>query len=418
MSTKTKETSEMQAIDIDIALIDPDPKNRKEHDKASLQSLADSIAADGLMQPIVVRFHPQKPGRYMIEAGERRWRAVQLLKETFIRALLVKSETEVGAARKRAVENFQREDLTPIEEARMFRELVEDHKLTQGEVAKLANRQNPSYVSNSLRLLECPGDVQKLIQEGNLTRAHGVALARWARWPKLCLSIANWSVKKGLSSKSLEDSDLPVAYELVREGLVAEITSWEYKLPPVFKDDPDFIAQGYGSGWYCLSPSKWAPEKALQDKIRAEKAAKDSPGEKKSAASTEKAAAERRAVIDRNKKRRETLRAERDRVFKVLVRTKTVTAHEVAILVGEAISGVYHSGRLREVASSLGLKVPAGVIGGQGLRNLKALAKMDPMDLARLAVGVILHKQVDDACKNGASYTPVALNLYAKGGRK
>lgn len=421
---KTNEETKIQPLEVDIALIDFDPKNRKEHDGEALKSLAASINAEGLLEPLVIRMHPQKPGRYMLVAGERRLRALQMNKATRVRVTLLSAESEAGAARKRLVENMQRADLTAIEEARGFSELCVDHEMTQAAVAQLAGRSQP-YVANALRLLDLPDEVQQMVQNGKLTRAHGVALARFARWPKACALIATVACKGNSSSKDLERTPVPFSHDLLRAGLVEVIRPREfysngYTVPAALQKDPDFV-KSYGE-WHCFAPGKWAPEKKRQDEARA---AAEQNEQKKQAAMVAKggqtsAQLERARALERNKKRREQYRAELAAIFKSLAAAKAPTSSMVAVLATNAVAGGYYGERVKTVAEMLGLKLPSGVYSsnGHGLRNVEVMAKMNAADVARLAVGVILHKEVDDLLKNPRGFAPSGFAHFRKGGRK
>jgi ParB/RepB/Spo0J family partition protein len=392
-------------VTLTVSLIDPDPKNRKDHNADDLRSLAESIKTDDLLQPILVRLHPTKAGRYMIEAGERRWRAHVLNKATAIKARVVKTETELGAARKRAVENFQRVDLNAIDEARMFRELVVDHKLSQAEVAKIAGKQNPSYVSNSLRLLECPAKVQEMIMAGELTRAHGVALAKWGRWGKACETIARLAANHGWSSKGLENSPVPFSGTLADAGLVIGIrmlAQWPtegYTLSAEQKKDPAFI--GTGNTVYCFEPEKWtkSPEKAAQDKARSQKIAKSEKREEgKQSGMTPKEKAERQRVITENKQARTESALGHVAVLQRIKDVKDFDAACVVVLACVATAAHWKYGsseRVKSVAGMLGIALPKGF----ELSDMEGIVKLKPVDAMRLATGCLLDRESEEAAK-------------------
>ena len=140
---------------------------------SDLSELAASIRAQGLLQPLLVRPHPQLPGRYQIIAGERRWRASKLagLSEVpcFIRAM-----PDADASAAALVENLQRQDLNPIEEAQGFRRLLDDFGLTQEELGKAIGKSR-SHVANCLRLLALPDQVLGYVREGSLSAGHARA---------------------------------------------------------------------------------------------------------------------------------------------------------------------------------------------------------------------------------------------------
>lgn len=145
---------------------------RKHFDAEALSELAASIRENGLIQPIIVR---KDVDGYVIIAGERRYRAVESLGWTSIDAI-VKDIRELEAAKLAIIENVQREDLNPMEEAEAYRMLRDHYALTQ-ELISSAVGKSRSYISNLLRLLALPDDVQASISSGEMTAAHGKLLA-------------------------------------------------------------------------------------------------------------------------------------------------------------------------------------------------------------------------------------------------
>ncbi len=145
---------------------------RQEIAKESLQELADSIRAQGIIQPIVVRSVTN--GRYEIIAGERRWRAAQLAGLSDVPVLIrdVKDEAAIAMA---LIENIQREDLNPIEEAIALQRLLEEFSLTQQQVGDAVGKSRAT-VTNLIRLLELPAPVKKLIQDNLLSQGHAKVL--------------------------------------------------------------------------------------------------------------------------------------------------------------------------------------------------------------------------------------------------
>lgn len=157
---------------IDIAHVVPNRFQPRSHfNEEALAALADSIAAVGVIQPIIVRETSQG---YEILAGERRWRAARKNGLAHIPAL-VRSVDDRGALEAAVVENIQREDLNALEEAAAYRQLTDDFGLTHKEVANNVGRSR-SAVANTIRLLNLPAGVQRLIMDGRLTAGHGRAL--------------------------------------------------------------------------------------------------------------------------------------------------------------------------------------------------------------------------------------------------
>lgn len=157
-----------------IASIEPHPEQPRRHfDDAALDELAASIAARGVIQPIVVRPHGE--GRFQIVAGERRWRAAQRAQAHEIPAIVRNlDEREVTALA--LIENLQREDLNPIEEARAYQRLSERDGLTQQEIAEFVDKSR-SHVANFMRLLSLPDEVLDHVATGALAMGHARALA-------------------------------------------------------------------------------------------------------------------------------------------------------------------------------------------------------------------------------------------------
>lgn len=182
---------------IAIAAIKPLPGNPRKHfDEAALDELAASIAARGVIQPVIVR--PTGPGTYQLVAGERRWRAAQKARLHEIPALVRElDEREVMALA--LIENLQREDLNPVEEARAYQRLAENEGMTQAEIAKLVDKSR-SHVANLQRLLNLPEGVLDLVEEGALTMGHARALIG----REDAAELADVAVREGLSVREVE----------------------------------------------------------------------------------------------------------------------------------------------------------------------------------------------------------------------
>lgn len=160
-------------VELPISEIEPNrDQPRKEFDEAALSELADSIAQHGLLQPITVR--PTANLRYQIVAGERRWRASRIAGLERV-PVIVRNMTDLECAQIALIENLQREDLNPVEEAYGYRRLMEAHGLTQEQVASAVGKSRPA-VANSLRLLSLPEDILLLVNNGEITAGHGRAL--------------------------------------------------------------------------------------------------------------------------------------------------------------------------------------------------------------------------------------------------
>lgn len=159
--------------EISVDMIDRNPFQTRSHvDDAELAELAASIVANGVVQPILVR--PQANGRFQLIAGERRWRASQLAQKTTIPAIL-RQVSDEQAMEITIVENLQREDLNPMDQARAFERLATEFHMTQEQIATRTGKERAT-VANFLRLLKLPASVQVQVESGNLTFGHARAL--------------------------------------------------------------------------------------------------------------------------------------------------------------------------------------------------------------------------------------------------
>ena len=167
------QSQEGGSLSLPISQVEPGLKQpRKRFDEESLQDLADSIRIHGVIQPLTVR--RLASGYYQIIAGERRWRAAKLAGLTEVPAVIIEADDrkvmELGL-----IENLQREDLNPIEEANGYKVLLDEYGLTQEEVAHRVGKSRPA-VANALRLLALPDPVHQLLEEGKLSAGHARAI--------------------------------------------------------------------------------------------------------------------------------------------------------------------------------------------------------------------------------------------------
>ena len=192
--------AEGELLTLPIAKVEPrEAQPRKRFDEQALQDLADSIARYGLIQPIVAR--KLDSGYYQIIAGERRWRASRMagLTEVPVRVLEADDRRTAELA---LVENLQREDLNPIEEARGYKTLMEDYGLTQEEAARSVGRSRPA-VANALRLLSLSPAVMALVERKELSAGHARAILPLES-EKQQLELAQEVLKKSLSVRRTE----------------------------------------------------------------------------------------------------------------------------------------------------------------------------------------------------------------------
>ena len=158
---------------ISIYKIEPNPlQPRKQFDELELQALADSIAANGLIQPLALRRLPN--GYYQIIAGERRWRACRLAGLEEVPAVILEADDQ-KAMELALIENLQRQDLNPVEEALGYQSLMQDYALTQEQVAQQVGKSRPA-IANALRLLQLPEEILDSLANGALSAGHARAL--------------------------------------------------------------------------------------------------------------------------------------------------------------------------------------------------------------------------------------------------
>ena len=184
-----------------LSFIEPNrDQPRKSFDKEALSELADSIASHGVLQPIIVRALPD--GNYRIIAGERRWRASKMAGLDAIPAV-IRETGEKDAAQIALVENLQREDLNPVEEAQGYRRLAEEYGMTQDEISKVVSKSRP-MVANSMRLLGLSDEILEHIREGSLSGGHGRAILAYSSDPAEQRAFAERIIKYKLPVREAE----------------------------------------------------------------------------------------------------------------------------------------------------------------------------------------------------------------------
>lgn len=269
--------------EIPVSAVSPNPRNhRKIFDPGAIAELAESIRREGLLQPIAVRVvrDEQLPGmegaevaaeRYEIILGERRWRAHVEIGAQTIQAKVYRGIDANRAQVLALIENLQRVQLNPIEEAEGYAELI-GAGLTQEAIAQRCGRSRP-VVANAMRLLKLPAAVLDLIRAGELTTAHGVALARFAAWPAACAMIAKLAAEDEATAASLEGDSVPYAYALEQRGLAVQLGWAEVKeVRKKLGKHPAYLFTGCGTA-YCFDPAHWAAE--LAEKERRAKAKRE-----------------------------------------------------------------------------------------------------------------------------------------------
>ena len=185
--------------EVELDSIVPGPMQpRTSFDEASLQGLAESIRAHGIVQPLLVR---RRGDGYELIAGERRWRAAKLAGLSRV-PIVIKDVPDESLLEIALIENIQREDLNPIEEAQAYKKLIENVGLTQEALASRVGRDR-SYITNYLRLLRLPEDLQQLVKQGRLSTGHARTLLALTQ-PDVQRRVARQIIDGGLSVRATE----------------------------------------------------------------------------------------------------------------------------------------------------------------------------------------------------------------------
>jgi ParB family chromosome partitioning protein len=236
LGTAELETDQLRELDVD-RILPNSHQPRKNFDEAALDELADSIREHGVVQPIIVR--PLEDGFFQLIAGERRWRASQRAGLSRVPAV-VRSAAESDVLELALIENLQREDLNPIEEAQAYDRLIVDFGMTQEEVARRVGK-NRATVANMLRLLRLPPEVQQWLRENRLTTGHAKALLSLSDLNAILDSAkkiiqGNYSVRQAemlvsrYENESSGNSDLGVGRDAIDPNVKAAIHALEQTL--------------------------------------------------------------------------------------------------------------------------------------------------------------------------------------------
>ncbi|MBA2502446.1 MAG: ParB/RepB/Spo0J family partition protein [Pyrinomonadaceae bacterium] len=226
--SETPKTVDEEMLEIDLDLIEPNNMQpRTRFDEARLEELAQSIRANGLVQPLLVR---RRGGRYQLVAGERRWRAAQRAGLQKIPAV-VREIPDEKIFELALIENIQREELNPMEEAHAYKRLIESLNLTQEMLAQRVGRDR-SFIANHIRLLKLPNDLQEMVEEEKLSAGHARALLG------LETEEAQRSVAKQIIDRSLSVRET----ERIVKKQSSEETEKELKSVVQIKSDPNVMA--------------------------------------------------------------------------------------------------------------------------------------------------------------------------------
>lgn len=187
-------------VTLKISEIEPNrTQPRKEFDEQALSELAESISQHGLLQPLLVR--PLTLGGYQIVAGERRYRASRMAGLTEV-PVIIKELTDTETMEIALIENLQREDLSPVEEALGYKALIDEHGFSQEEVAKSVGKSRPT-VANALRLLKLPDNIMEYLKDGKISAGHARSLLTLEN-EELMTELAGEIVAKDLSVRQVE----------------------------------------------------------------------------------------------------------------------------------------------------------------------------------------------------------------------
>ncbi len=195
-----------------VKLLDIEPNRdqpRKQFDEDALAELSDSIAQHGVLQPLLVR--PMPDGGYQLVAGERRWRASRMAGLTEV-PVVIRDLTDSQVAELALVENLQRENLNPLEEANGYKELSDKFGYTQEKISEIVGKSRPS-IANALRLLNLPEDVQEMVSNGSLSMGHARAILSLTD-DKMKADLAKLVVANDLSVRETER----IARNMVKEA--------------------------------------------------------------------------------------------------------------------------------------------------------------------------------------------------------
>jgi ParB family chromosome partitioning protein len=199
LSTPPSAPDRRPDLHLPVESLRPNPAQpRRSFDETELSELTDSIRARGVIQPLIVRPDPASPGRYEIVAGERRWRAAQRARLHDVPVIL-RDYTDTEVLEVAIIENIQRADLNPIDEAAAYRQLMDRFGHSQDQLATALGKSR-SHVANQIRLLSLPEEIQRYLTEGRLTAGHARALIGHPR----CLELARRAISDRLSVREVE----------------------------------------------------------------------------------------------------------------------------------------------------------------------------------------------------------------------
>ena len=221
------------SVSLPISQVEPGLNQPRKHfDEEALADLSESIRQHGILQPLTVR--RLASGYYQIIAGERRWRAARMAGLSEVPAMIVEADDrkvmELGL-----IENLQREDLNPMEEAMGYQSLIKDYGLTQEEVSQRVSKSRPT-VANAMRLLQLPQEVQWLIEQGSITAGHGRAMLPLAN-PEVEIAMAEEVMRKNLSVREVEERVRRMRNEDIPDGSIRKEPNQQEKTEEMYYRD-------------------------------------------------------------------------------------------------------------------------------------------------------------------------------------
>jgi len=247
----TTKNNKEQFFEVDLDLIEPNSEQpRTRFSENNLEELTQSIRANGVVQPIIVR---KKGGIYEIVAGERRWRASQRAGLQKI-PVIVKEVSDEKLLELALIENIQRQELNPIEEARAYKNLVEKLGLTQEIIAERVGK-NRTVITTALRLLKLPKDIQELVEEEKISAGHGRALLMISEIEtqrQLTKNIIELSLSVRETEKAIKrlnkNNGVTVEIEVVKPKVDANVQAAETKLRRYLGTNVQVVPDGKGTG--------------------------------------------------------------------------------------------------------------------------------------------------------------------------
>ena len=231
------------SVSLPISQVEPGLNQPRKHfDEEALADLSESIRQHGILQPLTVR--RLASGYYQIIAGERRWRAARMAGLSEVPAMIVEADDrkvmELGL-----IENLQREDLNPMEEAMGYQSLIKDYGLTQEEVSLRVSKSRPT-VANAMRLLQLPQEVQWLIEQGSISAGHGRAMLPLAN-PEIEIAMAEEVMRKNLSVREVEERVRRMRNEDIPDGSIRKEPDQQAQSEAMYYRDVELrLTQDFG----------------------------------------------------------------------------------------------------------------------------------------------------------------------------